>query len=265
VTDPLFHREGDHLVAGPLARGPWDPTACHAGAPAALLAATVEAIPTLVPMQVARLSYEIQRPVPLGVPLALRTTVTREGKRIQGTEVVLSTADTDATELVRCRALRVRTASLDLPDLRPSAAPPPATAPDDLQRFGGRDDWDLGGFWEAVDVRFVSGDLGEPGEGIAWFRLLAPIAEDVDVPPIARVAAAADFGNGIGAPLPMGPFRYLNPDLTVDLHRLPVGEWVAMRSTSIADTTGVGLTTSLLSDARGGIGTALQSLFIDVG
>jgi hypothetical protein len=265
VTDPLFHRDGDHLVAGPLARGPWDPDACHAGAPAALLAATVEAIPTLVPMQVARLSYEIQRPVPLGVPLALHTTVTREGKRIQGTEVVLTTAGPDATELVRCRALRIRTATLELPEARPTAPPAPTTGPKDLQRFGGRDDWDLGGFWEAVDVRFVSGDLGEPGEGTAWFRLLAPIAEELDVPAIARAAAAADFGNGIGAPLPMGPYRYVNPDLTVDLHRLPVGEWVAMRSTSIADTAGVGLTTSQLSDERGGIGTALQSLFIDVG
>jgi hypothetical protein len=265
VSEPLFQRDGDLVVATSLARGPWDPDACHAGAPAALLAATVDALPSLVPMQVVRLTYEIQRPVPLGVPLAITSAVTREGKRIQGTEAVLTTADAAGTELVRCRALRTRSAALELPTPRPEPASPPAPGPADLERFAGRPEWELGGFWEAVDVRFVSGDLGAPGRGIAWFHLTVPIAPDIEVTPLARVAAAADFGNGIGAPLPMGPYRYVNPDLTIGLHRLPTTAWVALDATSIASDAGMGLTTSLLFDEEGGIGTALQSLYVDRG
>jgi hypothetical protein len=55
-----------------------------------------------------------------------------------------------------------------------------------------------------------------------------------------RVAATGDFGNGIGAPLAIGPFRYINPDLTIDLHRLPVDEWVSLRPAPSPSRTGSG-------------------------
>lgn len=255
----IFDRVGDDVVATDLARGPWDPGSCHGGAPAALLAALVDATPSLAPMQGVRLTYELLRPVPLG---ALRTSVqiVRDGKRVQVVEAILRTRDD--TELVRCRALRIRVGEVAVPSDASADLPAPRPGPDaTTDRVG--DDWGVG-FWTAVEVRTLTGSiLGEPGPGAAWFRLLAPIAPEITTTPLARTAAVADFGNGLAPPLPIERFTYVNPDLTVDLHRLPTGEWIGLEARSVAQPSGIGLTTSTLSDQDGRIGTALQSLYVD--
>lgn len=266
---PVFHLDDGRYIASPLARGPWDPGACHGGAPAALLAAAIDSTPSPVPMQGVRLTFDLVRPVPVGSPLRLDVEVVREGRRIQLVDATLSVAQ-DGTELVRCRALRVRTGALELPPDRPRAAGPLAAAPETIPRLAGVPGLDGEGFWTAVDVRLIDGRLGEPGTGRGWFRVVAPLT-DGDSPdalaltPLARVAATGDFGNGIGAPLAMGPFRYLNPDLTIDLHRLPVDEWVSLEARSVADRCGIGLTTGTLGDRDGALGSCLQSLYIDAG
>ena len=260
MATPIFERDGERIVPTALARGPWDPDQCHGGAPAALLAATIDALPSLVPMQGVRLSYDLLRPVPLA-PLHLHSDIVREGKRVQLAEAWL--ADDDGTELMRCRALRLRVADVELPEDAVPREPAPTPNPDRLTRLERLPDWEADGFWRAVDVRMVDGMLGDPGPGTAWFRVEAPLLDGLELTPLARVAAAADFGNGISSPLPLGPYLFVNPDLTVHLDRLPVGEWVAMASTSVAHTTGNGLTTSRLFDTGGRIGLAAQSLYVD--
>jgi hypothetical protein len=262
VTDVLFERDGDTYVATGLSRGPWDPDACHGGAPSALLAALIDTSPSLAPMQVVRLTYEILRPVPLA-PVDVSLRVLREGKRVQVVEAELHAAD--GTELVRCRALRVRTADIELPEGADADQGPPSPGPEsastEVERAG--EAWGTG-FWTAVDVRPTEGSvLGEAGPGTAWFRLEVPIADGIGTTPVARVAAAADFGNGLAPPLPIDRYLYVNPDLTVHVHRLPVGEWVALSSRSVAQPAGVGLATATLSDERGRIGTSLQSLYVE--
>jgi hypothetical protein len=266
---PVFHLDGSAYVATSLARGPWDPRACHGGAPAALVAAAVDATPSLEPMQGVRLTYDLVRPVPVGVPLHLDTEVVREGRRIQVVDVRLATA-TDDVELVRCRALRIRTTGLELPADRPLPAAGIEVAPEELPRVDGPLGPDHEGFWTAVDVRVVDGEIGDAGPGEGWFRLLAPLTDDTGddalvCTPLVRVAATGDFGNGIGAPLELGPFRYINPDLTIDVHRLPVDEWVSLAARSVAEPHGIGLTAGVLSDRQGVLGSSLQSLFIDTG
>jgi hypothetical protein len=56
---------------------------------------------------------------------------------------------------------------------------------------------------------------------------------------------------------------FVNPDLTVNLARLPAGEWIAMSSHSVAVATGIGLSTSVLYDEQQRIGTASQSLYVE--
>jgi hypothetical protein len=252
-------------VATTSARGPWDPRACHGGAPAALLAAAIDRTPTPAAMQGVRLTFDLLRPVPVGVPLRLDVEVVREGRRIQLVDASLTAAD-DGQELVRCRALRIRSTHLELPAGRPLAAAVTAPPPETLTRVGGVPGLEGDGFWTAVEVRLVEGQPGRPGVGRGWFRILAPLTDGAEGPPLtplARVAATGDFGNGIGAPLAMGPFRYLNPDLTVDVHRLPIDEWVFLESRSVAGPAGIGLTTGTLGDREGVLGSCLQSLFID--
>ncbi|MFA9445556.1 thioesterase family protein [Egicoccus sp. AB-alg6-2] len=260
MSRPIFERDGERVVPTALARGPWDPGHCHGGAPAALLAATVDAVPSLVPMQGVRLTYDLLRPVPLS-PLQVHTRIVREGKRVQVVETWLTTDH--ATELMRCRALRLRIGEVDLPGGAVVDDAPPTTGPDELERLADLQGWEADGFWRAVDVRMVSGMLGEAGPGTAWFRVVAPLADGLALTPLARVAATADFGNGIGSPLPMATHLFVNPDLSVHLDRLPEGEWLAMASHSVAQATGNGLTTSTLYDRGGRIGLAAQSLYVE--
>jgi acyl-CoA thioesterase len=56
---------------------------------------------------------------------------------------------------------------------------------------------------------------------------------------------------------------FINPDLTVYLHRRPRGEWIALDSETFADTNGVGLAQSRLFDRHGHVGSSLQALLLD--
>ena len=74
---------------------------------------------------------------------------------------------------------------------------------------------------------------------------------------------AADFGNGISRMALFEELLFINPDLTVYLHRLPVGEWVALDASTHLEQHGVGLAQSALWDVQGPLGRSLQSLLLD--
>ena len=114
----------------------------------------------------------------------------------------------------------------------------------------------------AVEHRFVRGSMSETGPGTDWIRLQVPVVEGEPVSPLQRVAAAADFGNGVSSVLPMG-WMFINPDLTVTLHRLPVGEWVCIDSATRLGPAGVGTAESELWDEHGRLGRSIQTLLIE--
>src|SRR6202162_4916143 len=78
----IYRVDGDRVVTSPNAPGPWDPGMQHGSAPAALVVWAAEAIPTAVPMRIARVTIDLMRPVPVA-PLTLETEVLREGRKIQ--------------------------------------------------------------------------------------------------------------------------------------------------------------------------------------
>src|ERR1700753_2267363 len=109
MADAIFERRGDAFWATELARGPWDPNAQHGGAPAALLAGELERHEPQPQLRIARITYELLKPAPLG-ELHVQTTIVRPGKRVQLLEATLTTPD--GSELVRARAVRVARAPL---------------------------------------------------------------------------------------------------------------------------------------------------------
>jgi hypothetical protein len=162
-------------------------------------------------------------------------------------------------------ALRLRRAAVPMPADLPAAAPPPPP-------HGGRDSlppWsafvaERAFHSDAVEHRFVAGSFASPGPVTDWIRLRVPLIEGEATSPLCRVAAAADFGNGVSWVLNrVDGYRFINPDLTVYLHRYPAGEWVCLDAVTRPEPLGVGLAESLLSDERGPIGRAVQSLLIE--
>ena len=115
---------------------------------------------------------------------------------------------------------------------------------------------------EGVDMRFVEGRFREVGPGTAWFALRGPVVAGEPTLPLDRVAAAADFGNGIASELSWEEYVFINPDLTIYMERDPVDEWVAMQSQMHVHQGAVALSDSVLWDRRGRIGRATQSLVV---
>jgi acyl-CoA thioesterase len=81
--------------------------------------------------------------------------------------------------------------------------------------------------------------------------------------PVARAAAAADFGNGVSRILDFERHLFVNTDLSIHLHREPRGEWVLLDARTRIEPIGIGLAVSQLYDADGPLGIAAQSLFVE--
>jgi hypothetical protein len=260
------------------ARGPWDPRALHGGAPAALMTAALERLQPGAALPIARLSFELLRPVPLA-PLELRTRITRPGRRVQALEADLLAGE----ELVcRARALRIQPVPGELParalelvgDRETSTIPGPQEghevrfALDDLERksFAAT----------AMEMRFISGRPlkgGLPEVGVSsahtpvgaatvWMRLRHPLLPGEPASALACVAATADFGNGVAAVLPFEEYLFINADLSIELDRRPAGEWIALDARTLLHPNGIGWAESLLHDERGPLGVARQALVV---
>lgn len=257
AREAVFTREGGLYVPSDLARGPWDPWAQHGGAPAALLAGELERLPGAADMLLARLSVEFVRPVPLA-PLRAEAEVTRAGRRVQLAAARLFAGE---EEVCRASALRIRRTGEPIVQGTPSDPPPPGpeTGADQPFAFPGLERSFVG---EAIDKRFVGGDYGM-GPATVWMRLRHPLVAGEDTSPGQRVAAAADFGNGVSAALPWEGHVFINPDLTIHLEREPEGDWVCLDAVTRIEPTGTGAAESVLYDTRGRIGRAVQSLFVD--
>ena len=259
AVEPIFRRAGERFVPTGHARGPWDPDALHGGAPAALVAEAVAAAEPADGMAVVRLTCEFLGPVPLA-PLAVTAEVVRAGRRQQLLEAEVRAGD---RTVVRARAVRLRRGDVDLPAALRRAEPPPGGPPEeaepDRNPFGQGEAFHRTG----MELRFAGGTSFGRGPGLAWLRLARPLVDDEPVAPVARVAAAADFSNGVSRVLDFERHLFVNTDLSIHLHRGPAGEWVLLDARTHVEPSGAGLAESRLFDAGGRIGLAAQSLFVD--
>ncbi|HYJ71055.1 MAG TPA: thioesterase family protein [Actinomycetota bacterium] len=257
MSDAFYSVLGpDRFQATELTRGPWDRGLQHAGPPAALLGRAVERHGDRGDLQVARVTFEIMRPLPIA-ELRVATRLLRGGRSVELLEATLLAGE---AEVMRATALRVRTADLDLPaGLVPGPRLPGPGAGRSMPFFPTGQEV---GYHTAMDVRFVAGSFLEPGPATVWMRMRHPLVPGEAPSPLCRVLVAADSGNGVSAALDYRRWRFINPDLTVYLMRLPAGDWVALEAATTA-TAGVGLADTTLHDEQGPVGRAAQALFID--
>jgi hypothetical protein len=255
TLEAVFVRDGERFTATELGRGPWDANALHGGAPAALVATALERCDPQPELQLARITCELVRPVPLG-ELTVQARVTRPGRRVMLLESTIH--DRAGTEVVRARALRVRPSEV--------GASPPERPPFPGPDAGQLTDFDNSGLTmfatDALEIRFVQGAFRQVGRATAWFRLRHPIIGGEPITPLQRVAAAGDFGNGIANAVSWEDHVFINPDLTLYLEREPRGEWVALQSHTRVQAGSVGIAESVLWDLEGRIGRATQALLI---
>ncbi|HME02931.1 MAG TPA: thioesterase family protein [Solirubrobacteraceae bacterium] len=273
MSESIFAERDGWFTPTEHASGPWDPRALHGGAPAALMTRAFERMEPGSDLRIARLGFEFLRPIPFA-PLLLSTRIVRPGRRVQELAGELSTAsDGGSPGEVVCRAsaLRVREVPADLPrhdapspryaggeDYGTRMAPPQDAEPLDFAL----DDSKRAGFgFTAMEMRAL-GDVRRLGPGRVWMRLRHPLLPGEPPTALMRLAATADFGNGVSAVLPFDRFLFINADLTIHLHRPALGEWIGLDARTVLHGGGTGLSESVLHDLQGPVGRAFQTLVV---
>jgi hypothetical protein len=261
----LYVRDGDAFVGTTATAGMWQSNGQIGGALLALLGHVLEDVPTQVPMSLSRLTVDMTRTVPIGERMYVETTVAREGKKIQVTDLVVTTS---GTVHAMARALRVRDADLtavpgmpsSTTDEKPAALLPP---PDDLLRTdqvpGVANFFKLG-----ADLRLAAEPVG--GRHGLWIRLRVPVVAGEAIRPTSRATLPLDCVNLLGV-RDLDPSRVtaINPDVTAHIARGPVDEWVALTgNTWYAHGVGHGVSAALLSDSRGVFGVASTSQLVQI-
>ncbi len=261
----IAERGGTEVFVGnDAARGPWDPGSCHAGPPTALLARACEQAVAAVDAErggggrsLVRLTVDLARPIPID-GFTVDATVDRAGRATAATSAVLT--DLDGQVRVRAFGLHLQpseeqpfpsatTATPDLAESEPGDFP--------IRRMG----HGLPGFSSGVEMRYPPGHDLTPGPTSAWMRTI-PVLPDEEASGFQRICALADSGNAIGRNAEPDTVAFVNPDLTITLHREPDGEWFGTDVVSHWQPNGIGLADALLFDHLGPVGRAVQTILL---
>lgn len=253
--EPIDGPDGERFHATGSTVGPWFSDAQHVGPPSALLARTMERCEPREGTQISRLTVEVLGPVPAG-EVAVTAWVERPGRAI---ELVAAEMLAGGRSVLRARAWRL--ALGDTAAVQTGVAAP-LTAPEDSPRREPELDGWVPGFIDSVEWRFLAGWFTDPGPGTAWIRQRVPVVDGEQPTPLQRLMVVADCANGAAAPLPISDWLFVNTDLTVHLHRPPVGEWVAVQAATTVGPTGLGTAAALLFDADGQVGRSAQNLVV---
>lgn len=260
LPDAAYTAVGDNVFcASDLTRGPWHLRQQHAGPPIALVAHALEvAAQPHGLLHMARLTANLLRPVPIA-DITVRVQEDYVGRNAGHFSAV---ALSEGKELIRATALFQREDEVTLPHSLaghplPLAPMPPADATEQRMHFSHGQT----GYPDLVETRVAAGRMFD-GPSAVWFRFRHPLVEGYMPSPYQRVAVAADSGNGISAVLDLSAYLFVNSDLTINLLRRPVGEWICLDARTHLSSHGGGLAESALYDEAGLIGRATQSLFV---
>ena len=112
-----------------------------------------------------------------------------------------------------------------------------------------------------MEIRWPN-DPWQLGPGRVWMRLRHPLLAGEELTPLARVAATADFCNGVSAALPFERFLFINADLAIHLQRSPQGEWIGLDARTRLHEGSAAMAEGVLHDEHGPLGRAFQTLVV---
>ena len=253
---------GEWFTPTDHSRGPWDGDSCHAGPPTGLLVRSMER--ALPDVRLARITVELAKPIPMaGFHIAAE--VTRRGRTVATTRATV----VDGEGEVRATATGLHAAIQQPPlfdgPLDNSGVPTPRLAD---ARAGALSRSTLGA---------TTGSLGSaarrcacatrpvsahgPGSSTVWMNT-APLIPGETPSPFQAICPLADCGNAFSRHAEPWQVQFANVDLTIALHRDPVGEWFGSRTVSWWQPGGVGLADAVLFDDEGPVGRALQTIVL---
>ena len=270
IPPALFVTEADGVRATELTRGPWAHQVMHGGAICGLLGWAVEREQRRggINQVCSRLTVEILSGMPMATYEVVARTV-KAGKRtaLVDAEVRAAPSEGSASSGQGHGRLVARATSQWLtPTIPTGSAPsddrslPPIPAERADPGANPDIDYPRPGFnADAVDFRFVGGSTEEPGPGRTWLRLDYPLVAGEETSPLCRVATVADLGAAVGWDFSPSGGAYINTDVTLQLLRVPAGEWFYFDAATVVAPRGLAGTHTAISDRHGLLGWVLQS------
>jgi acyl-CoA thioesterase len=104
-------------------------------------------------------------------------------------------------------------------------------------------------------MRPIVGRMGSLGPRRVWMSEVRELVEGVPPTPFVRVALAADFTSPFANAGDKG-LAFINSDVTLYLHRLPVAEWIGFEVVNHHSADGIAIGECWLYDEEGPIGTS---------
>jgi hypothetical protein len=243
----FFTRDGAHLAPNECALGPWKAGSLHGRVVIGVLGAEIERQHGDAAYMPVRLTVDLYR-APGLAPMEVVTRRVRDGHRIRVVDAELI-AEGQSAGRASCQLLRRSANAAGEVWSRPEWDAPPPDAVADPGAFPGN----MHGMW---GLRPISGKIGEFGPRRAWLREVRPLVTGEPLTPFGRVAAGVDYVSPLANAGDQGVLGYINSDLTLNLHRLPVGEWVGYDTVAHGATDGVAIGSCDLYDEQGRIGWA---------
>jgi hypothetical protein len=246
LADPLFEAVHEDAVGGRFrptdaARGPWGDF-LSGMAICGILAREVERCHGDPVLQPSRLTIDLYRPTPV-TTVEIETRVVRDGRRLRTVDADL-VADGASCARASCVLLRRG-------DEPPGSFWSPedwnVAAPETIAPTADGPDW----------IRPIDGRMDTLDQRRAWFCRDAQLVRSVENTPFVRVALSSDFASPFALHSDVGLF-YINSDITLNIHRLPAGDWIGFEVASAGATDGVAVGNCFLYDSSGRIGSVVM-------
>ncbi len=253
--DAFFSIEDDWFVGKDGARGPWSADACHAGPVTGLLVRALEQ--ALPEKQLVRITADYVRPIPM-TGFRIETECLRDRRAVAAGRVTLRSregkvcATATSLHIIRSDFEQLPTTTMATPN-RTDALPGEFVVEHAHH--------DKPFFRDSIEVLYPPGENNDPGPTTLWMRT-PPLLADETPSPFQRICPLADCGNGASRNANLNEASFVNPDLTIVLHRLPETEWLALSAVSFWEPSGIGLSQGTLFDEHGPVGVASQTLLV---
>lgn len=259
--------------------GPWSLDMQHVSPPAALAVRALEQVNPRDEMRLTRVTVDVLGAVPR-TELTVRARVERSGRQIElvvaelfapGRDGALRAvlrasgwrmAVTDTTDLVTTDLVSTDVVSTDLVS---TAHDPMPALPDQVVADAAEQQappvW-LPGYIDAIEWRWCNGSFDEQGPGRVWGRPRIPLVAGERPSTLQQLFTVVDSTNGVGAPLDVREWTFLNTDLTVHLFRAPVPGWTGLDVHTSIGPDGVGTCEAVVHDELGPVGRSAQILLV---
>jgi acyl-Coa thioesterase superfamily protein len=190
--------------------------------------------------------------------LTVTTRVVRAGARVQ--RLAGSVVAEDGATVIEATCLAMRVApgvvAVTAETLTPPV-PPEHAAPFALPFMPDGD-----GYHRAMEWRHAKGTWGR-GPVAAWLRPRVALVAGETPTPLECLVTAADSASGVAVAVDPARATFVNGDLTIALHRAPVGDWTCLDAAVTSEAHGIGLARARLWDTTGLVGRSLQTLLLE--